>query len=488
MNNLQILVAGFNIDQDALAELTAGLNPGTPLTPETISAAYARISRDPRPVNELRQEARQELERTRRSNQAIVFDMGHSSIAEHAVFNLDIIGVSRLLAEDIERLRLVSYTEKSQRYVLLDNDFVLPEEVLQAGMEDAFRNMIGRQNGLYHELYPKLRDLTFRRHPSEAARPNMKATLEGWAKEDARYILALATETQLGMTINARNLELLLRRLAANHRQEARVLAERLYRAVHPIAPSLIRYTQATDYDRCTRTELAAFTEPLFRGAAGLESPAADVTLINSTPHGDDQVLAALLHSGSRKPFADCLSLVAGLDEQARRELIKTACRHIKPYDPVLREFEYADFFFELIVSASCFAQLKRHRMATITGQDYDPALGVTLPPVIDEVGLRQPFMEVVEKTEELYHRIKREAPDAAGYLLTNAHRRRVAIKVNARELYHLARIRTDRHAQWDIRRTVEKMLHQAKKTMPLTMLLASGKDEFDRIYQEVYR
>ncbi|MCK7506709.1 MAG: FAD-dependent thymidylate synthase [Desulfobacterales bacterium] len=53
--------------------------------------------------------------------------------------------------------------------------------------------------------------------------------LEGWAKEDARYAIALATETQLGMTINARNLELMLRRLAAVGLAEARLYSEQLY-------------------------------------------------------------------------------------------------------------------------------------------------------------------------------------------------------------------------------------------------------------------
>ena len=80
-------------------------------TPETVSAAYARISRNPAPVNELREAARREAEKARRSNQSIVFDMGHSSIAEHAVFNIDVLGVSRLLVEEIEKFRLCSYTE-----------------------------------------------------------------------------------------------------------------------------------------------------------------------------------------------------------------------------------------------------------------------------------------------------------------------------------------------------------------------------------------
>ena len=73
------------------------------LTPETLSAAYARTSRDPRPINLLREESRFWISKARRSNRRIVFGMGHASIAEHAVFNIDIIGVSRLIAEYIQQ-------------------------------------------------------------------------------------------------------------------------------------------------------------------------------------------------------------------------------------------------------------------------------------------------------------------------------------------------------------------------------------------------
>jgi len=51
------------------------------------------------------------------------------------VFNIDALGVSRLLVEEIEKFRLCSYTEKSQRYVLLQDDFVIPREIQEAGLE-----------------------------------------------------------------------------------------------------------------------------------------------------------------------------------------------------------------------------------------------------------------------------------------------------------------------------------------------------------------
>ncbi len=88
------------------------------------------------------------------------------------------------------------------------------------------------------------------------ADPKNRTLLEGWAKEDARYVISLATETQLGMTINARNLELMLRRLAAHPLAEAQEYSRKLYEVTKEVAPSLIRYTEVTDYDRLTRQAL----------------------------------------------------------------------------------------------------------------------------------------------------------------------------------------------------------------------------------------
>src|SRR5512137_2222779 len=130
---MRVLLAGYNVDSSVLDELKRGSPPRNDVTPETLSASYARISRDPRPVDELRAAARAEVDRARRSNEAIIFKMGHHSVAEHAVFNFDVIGVSRLAIEEIERFRLMSFTEKSQRYITLGEDFVAPEDVRRAG-------------------------------------------------------------------------------------------------------------------------------------------------------------------------------------------------------------------------------------------------------------------------------------------------------------------------------------------------------------------
>jgi thymidylate synthase ThyX len=170
-----------------------------------------------------------------------------------------------------------------------------------------------------------------------------------------------------------------------------------------------------------------------------------------------------------------------------KKVLFKTAFEQLQAHDAVLRELENVDLQFELILSASCFAQLKRHRMSTIIAQEYDPQLGVTIPPAVREIGQQSDFMEVMRQTQNAYEQIKKKVPLAAGYMLTNAHRKRVLMKFNARELYHLARLRADAHAQWDIHELTKKMLQRAKKVMPLTLMMTCGKDSFNNIYKKVF-
>ena len=203
---MKILLAGYNLDTDVIKDLTKSNPLRADVTPETLSAAYARISRDPRSIDELRQVARQEVENSRKSNKAIIFKMGHHSVAEHAVFNFDIISVSRLALEEIEKFRLCSFTEKSQRYITLEDDYIIPVELKMSTYVRAFSETVRLQFDFYKKCNEQLKQLIQQKHPKEAQDPKKASLLEGWAKEDARYITPLCTSGQVGETLNARNL------------------------------------------------------------------------------------------------------------------------------------------------------------------------------------------------------------------------------------------------------------------------------------------
>ncbi|MDP8216743.1 MAG: FAD-dependent thymidylate synthase [Candidatus Kaelpia imicola] len=487
---MKIYLAGYNVDAGILSELSKREGSGREdLTPEVLSAAYARISRDPRPINEIRIDAIGEVKQARRSNSSIIFKMGHHSVAEHAVFNLDILGVSRFAMEELEKFRLCSYTEKSQRYITLENDFVIPDEIKQTSLKNLFVDMIHRQNNAYFELLEKLEEYVFKKHADLAENPKNHSLLEGWAKEDARYITALATESQVGETINARNLELLLRRFSSHPLAEIRQLGRAIYECVANVAPSVIIFHEANDLDSKTYPELKKLTSKMINSVSQPETvdSGEEVRLVEFTKKGDQIIATSLLHVSSGLSYEKCRSFVENLSTDKQRDIFKTTWQNMQLYDSMPREFEYANLSFNIVLSAACFGQLKRHRMSTITAQPYDIGLGLTIPNSIKEIGMDKYFQKIIDETNDVYSKIKNESPLTAPYILTNAHRKRVLIRVNARELYHISRLREDTHAQWDIQNISREMSEQAKQAMPLTFALIGGKDKYDDIYKKIF-
>ncbi len=486
---MRVTLAGYNVDTDVLKEMVEKAGPREDITPEVISAAYARISRDPRDIDEIRTAARSEVEKTRRSNSTIIFKMGHHSVAEHAMFNLDIIGVSRLAMEELEKFRLCSYTEKSQRYITLDNDYVMPKELKGTPLEQEFIDVINLQNEAYFKLFENLKKHIFEKHADLATDPKSHNLLEGWAKEDARYITALATESQVGHTINGRNLELLLRRFASNPVEEIQELGRAIYDQIAGVAPSIVIFHQANDRDLKTYPELKDLSKEILSKYDGEEESTKinEVELSDFTPNGDDAILSAIVHTTTSKSHEKCKEIVQKMTPEDKKKVFASAWRNMQLYDSMLREFEYANLTYEIVLSSACFGQVKRHRMSTITTQDYDPSLGNTIPQNIIDIGMELYFMDIVEKTNKVYEKIKSEMPLAAPYVLTNSHRKRILLRANAREVYHISRLREDAHAQWDVQNVSRAMVSEAKKVMPLTFEFAGGKDRFKEIYKSVF-
>jgi flavin-dependent thymidylate synthase len=472
---MKVILAGFNVDLDALKEYK---KKDIVLTPESISAAYARISRSPKPVD----------------SRTIIFEMGHHSVAEHAVFNFDIIGISRTAIEELEKFRLCSYTEKSQRYVTLKGDFVVPEELANPNLIDDYYDIIKVQNDYYKYLYKKISVRNLRRSSGKAVSKKQEKILRNLAKEDARYILSMATQTQVGATMNARNLELMIRRFASHNSKEINELGKKLYILVHKIAPSIILFHKANDYDQKTYPELQGYARryevsppPLSSPLEGEEIGGGDVKLVDHTPDGDDRILAALLFRVSKRSYTDAIRCVRDLSKKKKVALFKKSCERMELYDVLLREFEFTDLTFSLIVSAGCFGQLKRHRIASLTCQGYEPELGLTIPESVIQVGEEKEFIKIAKKSEAVYKKIEKKHSGVGTYILTNAHRKRVLLRINLRELYHISRLREDPTAQWDIRDKANKMSALATKVMPITAALLGGKSDYPKIYQAVY-
>ncbi|PKN75717.1 MAG: thymidylate synthase (FAD) [Candidatus Cloacimonetes bacterium HGW-Cloacimonetes-2] len=464
---MQVQIAGFNIDKSLIDKLDTEL-----ATPEVISAAYARISRSSKDVTELRTEAMEELAKARASNDRIIFEMGHSSIAEHAVFNIDIIGISRVLAELIQSVRLASFTEKSQRYVTLDEDFVIPKELDDPKLDWFKKRYIAYSKQLFAE-YQKTYDKLLVYYKKKFPKLNQRE-LEGKAKEDARYILPMSTKTQMGITINARSLENLLRKLYHSPLLEAKELYDLLFTEVSKISPSLIRYTESTGLKPKLRSINKSL--PIWKEQLDVDKP---LKVVSFTPDPDELILAALLTEELYYGIEDIKELIYDMSWDEQDKLWRDVFEGIQSWHKMPRAFELCVFCFEIIMSESCWAQFKRHRIGTIIKEDevYEPSH--FYQEAIRKVKRTEIWETQIEKVHYFRDQLSFHNEEAARYIRMNTDTVKILAQFNLREIYHFVRLRSDDHAQAEIRNISDLMRTYVRVFAPFASRYLCGKSEF---------
>jgi len=466
---MQVNLAGYNIDSSLIRKLQS-----ESATPEVISAAYARISRSEKSIAELREQALKELEKARRSNQKIIFELGHSSVAEHSVFNFDLIGISRLVTELVETIRFASFTEKSQRYVAFSDDFVIPEELEQPALKPLREEYIHIMQALFNEYKESLKAI---QEYYKKDQPQLKKSeTEGKAKEDARYILPLATKTQLGMTINVRSLENLLRRLITSPLAEAHELYNLLLQSVKELCPSLIRYIEKEDFKG---------TFDVAKIKTGITENSFDnspVKILEFSVDADDKILAALLFEQCSSSFSSCLETITKLDETKKKELWAEIFEHIQPWSKMPRAFELVDCSFELAMSECCWSQFKRHRVATLLKQKAYSLNSYIFPPIIYTLKREDKWLKLLKETNLLKQKLTEVSPDLVPYARLNAEQVRVLVKMNLREIYHFIRLRADINAQWEIRNLACSFAEYVRPLAPFATSYLCGKSELESL------
>jgi thymidylate synthase (FAD) len=108
---------------------------------------------------------------------------GHFSVFEHACATFRISGTSRAFTHQIVRHRMASFTQQSQRYVNEETFRFIEPPSIQANPEG---------HELYLDFMERARDVYYRLQES------------GIRKEDARFVLPNAVESEIVITANLR--------------------------------------------------------------------------------------------------------------------------------------------------------------------------------------------------------------------------------------------------------------------------------------------
>ena len=169
--------------------------------------------------------------------------MGHQSPIEHVSFTFGIEGVSRSLLAQITRHRIASFSVQSQRYVREKAfSFVTPPEIEADAQAKALF-----LEAMDHAIasYDALADLLKEKHTATLLAQGVeekaaRRQAEKMAIEDARFVLPNAADTNMIVSMNARELLHFFRQRCCNRAQwEIRAVAREMLRLVAQVAPTL---------------------------------------------------------------------------------------------------------------------------------------------------------------------------------------------------------------------------------------------------------
>ena len=436
------------------------------LSPETIAVAFAKTSRSQKSFDEIAAELSDK--RSADFHEKWVVGYGHSSVAEHAVLHIAVENISRLAVECLESNRLASYTEKSSRYQVWDEDnFFIPEEIRGSFIENKYLETCKLLFKEYQTAFGKVKKYLSEIKPrqnneSERAYINRIRTCSA---DVCRYYLPTSSLANVGVSINARALEHTLRKMLSHPLSEVRNIGEEIKSVSRKKIPTLVKYADRNDYliqigGEITKQSLKVISR------VTLENAWCECT--DYDEDGEVQILAALFYRFSNLSFKEAYEHISQLPQPKLKRITESLLGKLGKHDIPVREMEYAQISFDLIVDQGAYFELKRHRMMAQTAKPFTPKLGYATPKIMNEAGLLENFNTAMEKARETFYAVYKIHPHAAAYILPNAYNRRVLLRMNLRTALHLIKLRSAPNAHFAIRRITQRVAEEIRNKFPL--------------------
>lgn len=473
----------------------------TGVPPEIQAYAMAKYSRSSASMRE----SIAELSSDRASEflETFYFQYGHRSIADMAHVALAIEEISIRAAIDVVDEPLWDGQERSTRYQdFRKSGYVIPDE-FEGPARDRFVATVDRLFAAYHQVSRSLLAALEEAYPAPVGSDPTphRRTLRARAFDVARYLLPMATRTSVGQITSARVLERQIGRLRASLLGEARRIGDALRQACsqptvdvareqlrsvledvdlpsqvrerlesYAPAPTLVRYADATPYERDVKTRLGPVVAGLLRDVAAEQSPTVNLAE-QSTLQGD--LLTGLLYSADEAghSWRQVQNEVERLPESQRTALLEDALGSQGPHDEWPRAMRAGGpLTFDLLIDIGAFRDLHRHRRCTQIVQPFTAIHGYGDLREIVELGMGraadaaraggavEQLRAALDEAGDTFAALSAVDRHAAAYVLPLGYRVRAAFSMDLAEAAYIIELRTKpgghfsyRHAAWQM-------------------------------------
>lgn len=362
-----------------------------------------------------------------------VLQSGHRSIIEHATFTIAFRNVSAFVEQYLIECRLASFTVKSRRYVDFSSfGYYIPPDLSEEAQAQYCRYM-DTLFSAYGELL-------------EA----------GVLKEDARFLLPYAFNSNFYCTVNARELAHIIGSIRHGRGQsipELQALADQLVLQIEEVFPCLmpeLECAPSKNYAPVSKPapwkvqDMPTFIDEQEAGGVHLLSAPTD-------PLGILRAAYAIDYPDSTIPFTIGALLASD-----------------RP-----RELEQLSYTFSVSnITLSGITHIVRHRIQSLiipSIQSIDHGRYIAPSTIKSTPALWERYRSTLMMTNEMLQQIAQspELRKYSYYFAVSGNVMDIMTTINARELKLLIQLRTCRRAQWEIREIATNMLRLLRQHSP---------------------
>src|SRR5438270_7245477 len=411
----------------------------------------------------------------------VFFEYGDDSVAQLGGVHLACEQASNVLTKVLEWGRLMSYMEKSTRYVAYDTRlgngryrYYRDSEILESPLGARYVGDMDRLFDAYGEMLPLLQAHFSARHPKQPGDSDFawRQSVRAKAFDALRGVLPAGATSNLGIYASGQAYEALLIRMRAHPLPEARAYADLILEELRKVIPSWVKRVDVADrglahseYLEATGSDMRALARSIF-GPTGPDEPVAVpggpplVDLVDWDPDGEVKVIAAMLYPYTDRPEAVVEATVSAMSVDDRLEVARryVGDRRNRRHRPG-RALERCDYRFDVISDYGAFRDLQRHRLLTVEWQELTPGHGYTMPGSVVDAGVEDAYGAAMERSAELWGALsERFRPSQAAYAVALAYRIRYAMQFNAREAMHILELRTSPQGHPEYRMVCQQM------------------------------
>jgi thymidylate synthase ThyX len=410
----------------------------------------------------------------------VFFEYGDDSVAQLGGVHLACEQASNVLTKVLEWGRLMSYMEKSTRYVAYDSRlsngryrYYRDVDILDSPLGARYVGDMDRLFDAYADLLPVLQAHFAARHPKAEGDSDFvwRQSVRAKAFDALRGMLPAGATSNLGIYASGQAYEALLIRMRAHPLPEARAYAGLILEELRKVIPSWVKRVDVEDrgvahseYLEGNHRAMQELAEELFAPAGSGDEAVLggrpQVDLVDWDPDGEIKVVAAMLYPYTDRSEAEVDERVRGMGGEDRMTVVRRYVgeRRNRRHRPG-RALERCDYRFDVISDYGAFRDLQRHRLLTVEWQDLTPAHGYTMPASVVDAGAEDAYAAAMQRSAQLHAALaERFQPSQAAYAVALAFRIRYVMQMNAREAMHLLELRTSPQGHPEYRLVCQRM------------------------------